>query len=73
MLFERGPRALFDETVKLIRGSDVEGSHIQHLCHSASSQISERIAILSSLRCSLATLLAQVCLISFFIQVVQES
>ena len=62
MLFERGPRAFFDGMIQLIRGSVTEGYSVQHLCHSASTHIAERIAILSSLQCCLATFLAQVCL-----------
>ncbi|PON74100.1 Nuclear control of ATP synthase [Parasponia andersonii] len=60
MLFERGPRALFDGTIQLIRESVTEGSGVQHLCHSASVHVSERIDILTSLQCCLATFLAQV-------------
>lgn len=70
MLFERGPRALIDETVHLVRRRVAKGSHTQHLCHSASSQISERIAILSSLQCCLATFLAQVRLILFVVFII---
>lgn len=61
MIFERGPLAFIDGAVQLIRGCADEGSSMQHLCHSASSHISERVAVLSSLRCALATFLAQVC------------
>ncbi|KAL5583066.1 hypothetical protein UlMin_015508 [Ulmus minor] len=56
MLFERGPRALFNG----IRECVAEGSFLQHLCYSASAQISERITILDGLRSSLATFLAQI-------------
>ena len=61
MIFERGPRAFIDGTVQFVRGRVAEGSSMQHLCHSASSHISERITVLTSLRCVLATFLAQVC------------
>ncbi|XP_027329356.1 protein DGS1, mitochondrial isoform X1 [Abrus precatorius] len=60
MMFERGPRAFIDETVKLLRGRAAQGSSIQNLCQSASDYINERVAVLSCLRCSLATFLAQV-------------
>uniref|UniRef100_A0A5B7BSF1 Nuclear control of ATPase protein 2 n=1 Tax=Davidia involucrata TaxID=16924 RepID=A0A5B7BSF1_DAVIN len=60
MIFERGPRAFIDGTVQLIREYVAEGSGTQHLCHSASAYIYERITILTSLRYSLATFLAQV-------------
>ncbi|KAK4607501.1 hypothetical protein RGQ29_001374 [Quercus rubra] len=60
MIFERGPLAFIDGAVQLIRGCADEGSSMQHLCHSASSHISERVAVLSSLRCALATFLAQI-------------
>ncbi|KAM6576777.1 hypothetical protein CsatB_028614 [Cannabis sativa] len=59
MLFERGPRALCDGTIRLIRESVTEGSSMQHISHSASAHISDRIAVLSSLQCCLATFLAQ--------------
>ncbi|RDX65265.1 Protein DGS1, mitochondrial, partial [Mucuna pruriens] len=60
MIFERGPRAFIDETVKLLRGRTAQGSSIQNLCQSASGYINERVAVLSALRYSLATFLAQV-------------
>ncbi|KAK4772569.1 hypothetical protein SAY86_014344 [Trapa natans] len=60
MLFERGPWAFVDGTVKLVKDSVVQGSSIQQLCSSASSHISQRIAMLNGLRFSLATFLAQV-------------
>ncbi|ESW13521.1 hypothetical protein PHAVU_008G203700 [Phaseolus vulgaris] len=60
MIFERGPRAFIDETVKLLRGLTAQGSSTQSLCQSASGFIDERVAVLSSLRYSLATFLAQV-------------
>ncbi|KAK2967220.1 hypothetical protein RJ640_000694 [Escallonia rubra] len=60
MVFERGPRAFIDCTVQVLRDCLAEGSGIQHLCFSASTHISERITILTSLRSSLATFLAQV-------------
>ncbi|KAA8544502.1 hypothetical protein F0562_022458 [Nyssa sinensis] len=60
MIFERGPWALIDGTVQLLREYVAEGSGTQHLCHSASAYIYERITILTNLRSSLATFLAQV-------------
>ncbi|KAJ1432094.1 Nuclear control of ATP synthase 2 [Sesbania bispinosa] len=60
MVFERGPRAFIDETVKLLRGRGAQGSSMQNLCQSASDFINERVTVLSSLRFSLATFLAQV-------------
>ncbi|WVY89837.1 hypothetical protein V8G54_035351 [Vigna mungo] len=59
MIFERGPRAFVDETAKLLRGLTAQGSSSRSLCQSASDFIDERVAVLSSLRCSLATFLAQ--------------
>ncbi|EOY32951.1 Dgd1 suppressor 1 isoform 3, partial [Theobroma cacao] len=59
MIFERGPRAFFNGTVQLMRESVADGSAMQHFSHSASSYISERIAVLSTLRCSLAAFLAE--------------
>ncbi|CAK9181110.1 unnamed protein product [Ilex paraguariensis] len=60
MIFERGPRAFIDRTFQLIYDCVAEGSGMQHLYCSASSYISERITVLTSLRYSLATFLAQV-------------
>ncbi|KAF3454035.1 hypothetical protein FNV43_RR04481 [Rhamnella rubrinervis] len=60
MVFERGPWAFIDGTIQLIREYVAEGSFMQQLSDSASTHIHERIAILTSLRCSLATFLAQV-------------
>lgn len=60
MLFERGPWAFVDGTIKLVKDSVVEGSSIKQLCYSASSHISQRITMLNGLRSSLATFLAQV-------------
>ncbi|KAE8676440.1 60S ribosomal protein L36 [Hibiscus syriacus] len=59
MIFERGPQAFVNGSVKLMREAVTEGSAMQNLYHSASVYISERIAVLSSLRCSLAAFLAQ--------------
>lgn len=61
MMFERGPRAFLDGSVKIVR-EYAAGSSTQHICHSASVYISERIMVLTSLRYSLASFLAQVCL-----------
>ncbi|KAG5109516.1 hypothetical protein AAZX31_14G036800 [Glycine max] len=60
MIFERGPRAFIDETVKLLCGLTVQGSSTQNLSQSASDYIGERVGFLNSLRYSLATFLAQV-------------
>ncbi|KAJ9699022.1 hypothetical protein PVL29_007875 [Vitis rotundifolia] len=60
MIFERGPRAFITGTVQFIRESVAQGSSLQLLSQSASAHISERITILTSLRYSLATFLAQV-------------
>ncbi|KAL6952837.1 Protein dgs1, mitochondrial [Sarracenia purpurea var. burkii] len=60
LIFERGPRAFIDGTVRLIRECVVEGYGMKNLSHSASAHISERITVLSSLRYHLATFLAQV-------------
>ncbi|KAK7276633.1 hypothetical protein RIF29_17776 [Crotalaria pallida] len=60
VVFERGPRAFIDETFKLLlRGRPAQGSSMKNLCQSASDYINERVTVLSSLRCSLATFLAQ--------------
>lgn len=60
MIFERGPRAFLDGSFLFMREFVREGSALQHLCHSVSSQISEKITILSSLRYALASFLTQV-------------
>ncbi|KAG7947738.1 hypothetical protein I3843_14G108800 [Carya illinoinensis] len=60
MIFERGPRAFIQGTVKLIRVCVAEGSSMQHLCHSAASHISERIKVLSCLQSELAIFLAKI-------------
>ncbi|KAF9621114.1 hypothetical protein IFM89_016608 [Coptis chinensis] len=57
MFFQRGPRAFVDGTIQLLSG---RGSRLQYLCHSAAAHISQRVAILTSLRHCLATFLAQV-------------
>ncbi|XP_010519826.1 PREDICTED: protein DGS1, mitochondrial [Tarenaya hassleriana] len=59
MIFERGPMAFFDETVKFVHKSLGEGFATRHLCQSASSHMSERIRVLMELRCALASFLAQ--------------
>lgn len=56
MVCERGPKAFVEGTTQLFS----EGLSTQHLFQSASAHISERIAVLSTLRCALATFLAQV-------------
>ena len=65
MIFERGPRAFVNGSVQLMRESVTDGSAMQHLSNSASAYISERIAVLSALRCSLAAFLAEVCSVLF--------
>ena len=60
MVCERGPNAFVNGIVQLIRDSLAEGSGMRQLILSASSYISERIFILSSLRYFLAHFLAQV-------------
>ncbi|BFG30205.1 hypothetical protein CerSpe_164790 [Prunus speciosa] len=60
MVLERGPQAFIEGTIQLIHGCVAEGSSIKNICLSASAHISERIAILTNLRCSLATFLAEV-------------
>ncbi|KAI9086835.1 hypothetical protein K1719_031158 [Acacia pycnantha] len=60
MILERGPRAFIDETIHLLRGREAHGSSIQLLSQSASVYINERVTVLSNLRYSLATFLAQV-------------
>ncbi|KAJ7960495.1 protein DGS1, mitochondrial [Quillaja saponaria] len=60
MLFERGPLAFIDGTIQLLLDSATQGSSVQHMCQSAFVYIHERIAVLSNLRYSLATFLAQV-------------
>ncbi|KAK8504841.1 hypothetical protein V6N13_056170 [Hibiscus sabdariffa] len=59
MIFERGPQAFVSGSVQLMREAVTDGSAMQNLSHSASAYISARIAVLSSLRCSLAAFLAQ--------------
>ncbi|KAH9790355.1 protein DGS1 [Citrus sinensis] len=60
MMFERGPFAFINGTAQILRDCMAEGGSIQHLCQSASVHISERITVLTTLRSSLATFLAQV-------------
>uniref|UniRef100_A0A7N0RJI7 Uncharacterized protein n=1 Tax=Kalanchoe fedtschenkoi TaxID=63787 RepID=A0A7N0RJI7_KALFE len=59
MVFERGPGAFIDGTVQFIREYAAEGTSARHFYHSASAYISERIMVLTSLRYSLASFLAQ--------------
>lgn len=65
MVLERGPQAFIEGTIQLIHDCIAEGSSIKNICLSASAHISERIAILTNLRCSLATFLAEVCFTLF--------
>nr|GMD23006.1 protein DGS1, mitochondrial [Ipomoea batatas] len=60
MICGRGPSAFFNGTIELIRGYVSDGSGKQHTYGLASSYISERITVLSSLRYCLATFLAQI-------------
>nr|XP_043632148.1 protein DGS1, mitochondrial [Erigeron canadensis] len=60
MVFERGPRAFLDGSGQLIHDYVFKGDGVQNVSASASAHISERISVLTSLRYSLATFLAQV-------------
>ncbi|KAI3795885.1 hypothetical protein L1987_38545 [Smallanthus sonchifolius] len=60
MVLERGPRAFFDGSGQLLHDYIFHGTGMQNLSSAASAHISERISILTSLRYSLATFLAQV-------------
>ncbi|XP_031272508.1 protein DGS1, mitochondrial [Pistacia vera] len=60
MIFERGPQAFLNGMAQLLKDCVSEGSAIEQLCQYASAHISERIVVLTTLRCSLATFLAQV-------------
>ncbi|KAL0460884.1 UNVERIFIED_CONTAM: protein DGS1, mitochondrial [Sesamum latifolium] len=59
MICERGPSAFVNGTVQLIRDCLADGSSMQKLYCSASSHISERISVLTSLRYYLAAFLAK--------------
>lgn len=58
--FERGPRAFIDGTAQLLHECFSKAPSMQHICQYASSYISERVAVLTILRRSLATFLAEV-------------
>lgn len=60
MICQRGPGAFIDGTRQMMRDSLADGAGFQKLHCSASSHISERISVLTSLRYSLATFLAKV-------------
>ncbi|GAV81088.1 NCA2 domain-containing protein, partial [Cephalotus follicularis] len=60
MLFERGPGAFIDGLVQLLHEGVSEGSSLQHLSQLAADHMAERITVLTTLRNSLATFLAQV-------------
>ncbi|XP_074580901.1 protein DGS1, mitochondrial-like [Curcuma longa] len=60
MIFERGPLTFIDGAYGMLSRLHTGGSPIQHLSHVASSTISHRITILSSLSRRLANFLAQV-------------
>lgn len=63
MIFRRGPKALVNETCKMLSTLRTSGSPIPHVYHSAAETISQRISILTSLQCCLANFLAEVCAI----------
>lgn len=67
MIFERGPQAFLNGTAQLLKDCLSERSAIEQLCQYASAHIFERIVVLTTLRCSLATFLAQVCLNLFLV------
>lgn len=60
MICQRGPCAFINGTLQMIRDCLADGASIQKLYCSASSHISERISVLTSLRYFLATFLAKV-------------
>lgn len=60
MICQRGPGAFIDGTRQMIHDSLADGAGFQKLYCSASSHISERISVLTSLRYFLATFLAKV-------------
>ncbi|WCJ20565.1 dgd1 suppressor 1 [Euphorbia peplus] len=60
IFFERGPLALINGTTQLLHECLSKAPSVQHICEYASSYISERVAVLSTLRRSLATFLAEV-------------
>lgn len=60
MICQRGPGAFIDGTRRMMHDCLADGSGLQSLYCSASSHISERISVLTSLRYSLATFLAKV-------------
>ncbi|KAL5719467.1 hypothetical protein ACHQM5_012239 [Ranunculus cassubicifolius] len=60
MILERGPLAFLDGTFRLVRGCVTQGPHLQNLYRSSAAHISERVAMLTYLRQSLATFLAEV-------------
>ncbi|KAL3620285.1 hypothetical protein CASFOL_035197 [Castilleja foliolosa] len=60
MICERGPSAFISGTLQLIRDSLADGSSVEKFYCSASSHISERISVLTSLKYSMATFLAKV-------------
>ncbi|XP_073155117.1 protein DGS1, mitochondrial [Henckelia pumila] len=60
MICQRGPCAFMNGSVQLIRDYIADGSGMQNFYGAASSHISERIHVLTSLRYFLATFLAEV-------------
>lgn len=71
MVFERGPLAFLDGPAQLLHGYVFHGTGMQQVSSSASVYISERISVLSSLRYSLATFLAQVLWVETFLLIFQ--
>lgn len=64
MIFERGPRAFIDGTVQLVQEYIADGPSMSQC---ASAYISERLAVLTTLRRVLATFLAEVFSILFYV------
>ncbi|XP_065879101.1 protein DGS1, mitochondrial isoform X2 [Euphorbia lathyris] len=60
IFFERGPLAFIDGTAQLLHECLSKAPSVQHICQYASSFISERVDVLTHLRRSLATFLAEV-------------
>ncbi|XP_071723110.1 protein DGS1, mitochondrial-like [Rutidosis leptorrhynchoides] len=59
MMFERGPGALVNGTFQLFHEWRIDGKSFHHLSGSASAYIAKRVAVFTSLQCSLAEFLAQ--------------
>lgn len=68
MMFERGPVAFVKESRNFVRKTlSEDSSAVQHLCQLSSSHMSHRIRVLMELRSALASFLAQVIIIIFFL------